>query len=770
MKISLYHIAIILMGLFLIGCAGTKRLPEGKKLYTGSKLSFETKSIRDYKKIKKSLKELIEPRPNTSVLGLRPRLWIYNRVGEVKKDKGFKHWLKYEIGQPPVTMDQVNVDYLTGQLEYRLVNKGFFNGNVSSSVKIEKKKASVVYQVDPGGAYLVGKVVYPDSSNLLNRIIAFQKKKSRIRKGHRFDLDELISERKRLEKVVQDSGYYHMSHRMLVFDADSTTGDHEVDLFLRKKENIPPRAMDRYKISKIQILPGYTRELDTLGSPISIDSIEYYLNTHEIRARPVANAIKLRTGNYYSKEDEEITLNRLSGMGVFRYINLNYEEDTVRRYLRARINLVPYKRKSIRFQLDAVSKSNNFVGPFFTFSFMNRNFLGGGERLQISLNSGFEAQINPNQGGPVNSYELGLHTSLTVPRLIIPFHVNEADSKYDFETEYNIGLRSQKRVGYFNLMSLDLSMGYHWNKKVIHRYEFLPVNVNFFKLTNTTEKFRNLLENSQFLQNTFQEQFILGGRFSYYYNSKALNDQFHDANNFYFNGNLNTSGNIVNWLQQAFTKSPEGKDSQPLKIGGLTYAQFAKVDFDFRYYRRLDSRNRLATRIIAGLGYPYGNSNNLPYSHQFSVGGSSSIRAFRPRSVGPGEYVVPDSVAQNNVYIDQTADIKLEWNLEYRFDIYKNLKGAVFLDAGNIWSLKIDEERPGAQFRFNRFYKEIAMGGGIGIRYDVKVLILRLDVATPIRIPYGPESDRWVINKVAIDKKSWRQQNLIFNIAIGYPF
>lgn len=770
MRFLLFHIVIIIMALLVAGCAGTRRLPEGKTLYTGVDLSFESKSIRDYKKIRKSLKELIEPKPNTSILGLRPRLWIYNQIGEVKKDKGFKHWLKYNIGQPPVTLDQVNVTYLTGQLEYRLVNKGFFNGNVSSNVKIKDRKASVVYQIDPGRAYRVGKVIYPDSSSQLNRTLAYQKKKSRVRKGHRFDLDELIAERKRLEKVVQDSGYYHLSHRMLVFDADSTAGDHQVNLFLRKKENIPSRALDRYKISEIQILPGYSREIDTLGQPVRIDSMEYYLNTREIRARPVGNAVKLRVGNYYSKEDEQITLNRLSGMGVFRYINLNYEEDSTRRFLHARINLVPYKKKSIRFQLDAVSKSNNFVGPFFTLSFMNRNFLGGGERFQVSINTGFEAQINPNQGGPVNSYELGLHASLTVPRLIIPFHVNEADSKYDFETEYNTGLRSQKRVGFFNLMSLDLSMGYHWNKKVIHRYEFLPVNVSFFKLTNTTADFRNLLENSQFLRNAFQEQFILGGRFSYHYNSKTLDDQFHDTNNFYFNGNLNASGNIVNWIQEAFTKSPEGTNSQPLKIGGLTYAQFAKLDFDFRYYRRLDSRNRLATRFIAGLGYPYGNSNSLPYSFQFAVGGSSSIRAFRPRSLGPGEYVVPDSVLQNNVYIDQTADIKLEWNLEYRFDIYRNLKGAVFLDAGNIWSLQVDEERPGAEFRFDRFYKQIALGGGIGIRYDVKVLILRLDLATPIRIPYGPESDRWVINKVAIDKKSWRQKNLIFNIAIGYPF
>ncbi len=770
MKWSYHYISLMILAVLFFSCTGTKRLPDDKRLYTGAKIEFEDKSIEDYNKVKNSLKGLLVPEPNAAIFGQRPRLWIYNLMGEVKKEKGIKHWLKNKIGEPPVYFEDVKPETISEQLNYRLVNKGYFNGDVSSRLKEKKKKISVIYQIRPGEVSVIRNLVYPDSTNRLNKIIAFQKPYSLVKPGHRFDLEVMENERQRLEKVVQDSGYYFFYNRLLTFDADTTVGDHEVDLILRKKDGLPPMALKRHKISEIEILSGYSSRVKTDRDPVLIDSMQYYLDPEEIRARPVVNAIKFKVGRYYSREDENVTLNRLAGMGVFRYININFDEDTVNRYLRARINLAPYKRKSIRAQLNAVSKSNNFVGPFLTLSFLNRNFLGGAEQFRVSLNSGIETQINALQQQPLNSYEIGLNTSLVVPRFIVPFEVNEQESSFDLETRFMVGGRSQKRVGFFNLLSLDLRTGYHANRRLIHRYELYPVNINFLKLINTSPEFEERLENSRLLRNAYQEQFIMGGRYSFYYNSRHVEKQFTDLNNSYFNVNLNTSGNLIRLTQQ--TLHNVGKEGVPAvyKIGELPYAQFVKVDFDYRYYRRIDIRNRLATRLIIGAGYAYGNSESLPYTHQFAVGGTNSLRAFRPRSVGPGEYIIPDSVLQSNAFLDQTADIKLEMNIEYRFDLYKKLKGAVFVDAGNIWTIREDESRPGGRFHLNEFYKQIALGTGLGIRYDLDFLILRLDVATPLRIPYGPEDERWVIDEIAIDKKSWRQQRLIWNVAIGYPF
>jgi len=205
-----------------------------------------------------------------------------------------------------------------------------------------------------------------------------------------------------------------------------------------------------------------------------------------------------------------------------------------------------------------------------------------------------------------------------------------------------------------------------------------------------------------------------------------------------------------------------------LEIFGSPYSQFVKGDIDFRYYWQMDKHNKIATRIVMGAGYAFGNSTILPYIKQFSVGGSNSLRAFQARSVGPGTYYVREDYPTGTLFIDQRSDLKLEGNLEYRFDIYKILKGALFMDAGNIWSIRYEEERPGGQFKADTFLSELAVGTGAGIRVDFSFFVFRLDVAFPIRKPW--EDQRWVIDQIDFGSRDWRRQNLIFNIAFGYPF
>jgi outer membrane protein assembly factor BamA len=318
-------------------------------------------------------------------------------------------------------------------------------------------------------------------------------------------------------------------------------------------------------------------------------------------------------------------------------------------------------------------------------------------------------------------------------------------------------------------MGFHLMLGYAWNNKLIRRFEFIPFSANFFKVTDSSEEFRDLLSSNSQLKNTYQDQVIMGRRFSFYYNSRSRDYLSNKTNDFYLNLNINTAGNLVHLFRNIFTEGTY-ENGQNNEFLGAPYAQFSKIDIDLRYYLRLNSKNRLAFRFIGGTGIAYGNASNLPYTHQFAAGGSSSIRAFPSRSLGPGEYNVPDSLLEFSTFFDQTADIKLQLNLEYRFNILGKLNGAVFVDAGNIWTIRSEISRPGGRFYANSFFKQIAMGGGFGLRYDLDFLILRLDIATPIRLPNGPEDERWIIRDFSMNQPTWPREKLLFNIALGYPF
>jgi outer membrane protein assembly factor BamA len=296
------------------------------------------------------------------------------------------------------------------------------------------------------------------------------------------------------------------------------------------------------------------------------------------------------------------------------------------------------------------------------------------------------------------------------------------------------------------------------------------------RLGNTSTEFRDLISGNEFLARSLENQFIMGARYSYTLNTQVneerkkefTEDEF-QRNHFYLNAKLETAGNLVHLLRGGQFKNEDSGDS--LQIFGSSYAQFVRAELDFRYYRQLDEKNQIASRVTGGTGYAYGNSITMPYIRQFSTGGSNSIRAFPARSIGPGTYDVQNSESDNSIlFLDQRADIKLEGSVEYRYDITKLIKTAVFIDAGNIWLWGSDTARIGSQFNRKTFLKELAVGTGAGLRFDFNFFVLRFDLAFPVRKPYLPTGQRWVWNEVAPGNKAWRRENLILNIAIGYPF
>jgi outer membrane protein assembly factor BamA len=454
-------------------------------------------------------------------------------------------------------------------------------------------------------------------------------------------------------------------------------------------------------------------------------------------------------------------------LGVFKFVNIRLidaDSSGISR-LDPHIYLTPLPIKNIRFELQGVSKSNNLAGPVFNSSFRNRNLFGGAELFTLSGEVGFEMPVGGGQSG-TNSYEIGTRGELYLPKFLTPFRLENVSSLFVPKTRIVLGLSLLNRLQYYQLLSVDASFGYNWKESISKEHNFSLLSITLANLTNATQKFNDLLNTNPLLKKSFEQQFIIGQNYSFTYNDQLEKEH---KNHIYFKGSIDLSGNLLQLVQSLFIQHKATPDT-PYEIFGTAYSEYYKFDIDLRhYFNTIDQRASLATRLIAGIGVAYGNSAMLPYVKQFYIGGSNSVRAFGARALGPGSYRIPDSVASKS-FFDQAGDIKLEANTEYRFPIISILKGALFVDAGNIWLLREDPRRPGGKFSGKTFLDEIAVGTGFGLRLDLSFFILRFDLAFPLRVPYLPQGERWVIKKIDFGDPSWRKNNLALNIAIGYPY
>lgn len=753
----------------LCACTGAKFLNEGQKYYDGASVKFESQtSVPDKGKIKPEMEDMLVPQPNTKLLGSRPKVWFYNIAGD--SVKGIRKWIKTSLGEKPVYFSDVDISRNVSLLENKLSNEGFFRSWVDYDVKEGKLSNTITYKAHVGQPYRYDSIYFPPGESTLSRAIRGLRDESVLAEDQRYDLDQLKEERLRVEKSLKDQGYFYFDDQHLLFRADTTVGEREIDLYMTLKEDVPPKAKRFYRIGQVNVFPNYEFEegkSQEVPDTTVVGYTRYIHSTDAFRPEIVVSHVRIREGDIYTKEAELVTLNRLTQLDVFKFVNVDFTEVSDHE-LKADVFLTPFKKKSLRLELQAVSKSNNFVGPNFIASFRNRNFLRGAELFEFNLTAGYEFQVGGKQQQTeaeqpsLNSYILGAEGILTVPRFITPFNIGNKSSRFVPQTKFRLGYRLLQRVDFFRLNSFEVDYGFSWRETLTRRHELYPATIKFIQLGNVSDAFQEIMDANPLLGRSYEEQFILGSVYSFYYNSQGKPERETRTHNFYFNGNIDLSGNVVHLLQSG-VRSEENTDDEPYTLAGSPYSQFAKADIDFRHYWRFNRSSKLASRFITGMGYAYGNSVVLPYTKQFSIGGSSSIRAFRPRSIGPGTFEAPDTLR----FIDQTADIKLEGNVEYRFDIVGSFKGAVFVDAGNVWTIKEDENRPGSKFSSSDFYKQIAVGTGFGIRFDVDFFVIRFDLAFPLKVPADP---KWKFSEVAIQDREWRQQNLILNIAIGYPF
>jgi len=471
-----------------------------------------------------------------------------------------------------------------------------------------------------------------------------------------------------------------------------------------------------------------------------------------VRPKVLLKSVFLKKGELYTRKNHDRTLNGLMSLGNYKFVRIKFEDfeqkDSVT--LNATILMTPFPKYTFSAEIDAVSKSNGYAGPRLQLSLQSRNSFRYAELIKFNLTGSYEAQLGQ---ADLFSYAYAPQLELSVPGLLLPFKIPGFRNANAFKTTFSLSYNYLKRVNYFDMRTFQIKTGYQWKPAKSQSMELNPIQVSYTSLANQSNMFSALLLANPFLQKSYEEQFIAGGSFTFTYDDQpgSMRKMQH-----YLRLTAETAGNLFSLLN--------GKSTTIL---GSTYAQFSKLSIDGRAYYTFADKNKLAFRLFAGAGVPYGNSSVMPYSKQFFSGGPNSVRAFPINSLGPGTYHQNDSTES---FLQLGGDIKLEANAEYRFTIYKFLKGAFFLDAGNCWLIKSNDALSIQPFSFSTFMDELAVGAGFGLRMDVSFFILRFDLASPLRKPWLTTANKWVMNQTDLLSATWRRENLILNVAIGYPF
>ncbi len=764
----------ILATLLIVSCSTTRYVPEGDKLYTGiKKVEFtDAKENATGSVGKTALEEAryaLDYAPNGSIAGsstlraLPIGLWWYNALRDSQSPIG--KWFFDKLAQEPVLLSKVNPDLLADVASNVLKYYGYFNNNVEAEIipsKKNPKKAKVSYTATLGAPCYYDSIEYCNFSHNADSLIHSTWEKRIIRPGQQFNAAAMEEERTRISNLLRNNGYYYFQPNFITFLADTINRQGYANIRIQPTKDMPQQANDIRRIGNITIRvrnnetgSGIQRQkADTLKRR-NITYI-YYGKREPVRIGPLLRNIQIRNGELYSQDKQQNAVNKLSQMNIFNNFRLNLIPREGTDLLDLDITTQLDKPYDFTFELNVTSKSNNQIGPGSKISLARRNVFRGGETLKLTLSGSYEWQTDDKVQGKaavVNSWELGADLSLNFPRLYFPL-LHRRYMRLPANTSFRLFADAMNRSGFFRMIQAGGDATYKIQSHSTTTHTVIPFRLTYDMLLSTTEKFDKIVESNKAIRNSFRDQFIPAMQYSYTYD----NTNTRHRNKSKLDLSITSAGNITSLLFAAFGKPFNQKNKN---LFGNPYAQFIKATTELRQLWKIDNNQYIATRIMAGAIHSYGNSEYAPYSEQFYIGGTNSLRAFTVRSVGPGSYR-PDNV-NSYTYLDETGTLKLEMNIEYRFRIVSDLHGALFVDAGNIWLLKEDKERPGGEFRFNTFGKQIALNTGVGARYDLGILVLRVDFGLGLHAPYKTKRSGYFNLNPLKDGFAW-------HFAIGYPF
>ena len=769
MKIRNYNILLVLL-LLLMGtaCSTTRNLPEGEVLYTGIKdihINRNDQSPMGEKALAE-VEAAISIAPNNSFFGSAKKripfpfgLWIYNSFK--RYEKGLGKWIFKKLAAEPVLLSTVNPDTRVKVASNLLHDYGYFNGNVTYQVDSTKNPRAIklTYHVNMGQPYYLDSIRYQGFSPRADSMIQATYKERIIKPGDHFDVTKLNEERQRLVDLFRNNGYYYYRSDFITFLADTLIRPGYVNLKIVQKQNIPEDGLRTYYIGNTKInLIGYNGEQPEDSLNFHNFTIHYAGKRPGIRYGVLRRRFLYRSGETYSQVRQNYTQQALSRLGVFKFNDFKYTPrpgtDTLDIDVNAMFDL-PYDSE---LELNVTTKSTKQTGPGAKFNLSKKNFKRMGASLSLELSGSYEWQTSSTVDGEssvMNSYELGAALSLNFPRLILPWVRNRVDPfRFPSETNFKIYAEQLNRARYFKMLSFGGTVSYSFQPKRSIKHTVTPLHLAFNTLQNRTARFDSIANANPMLFHSLDDQFIPSLTYTVTYDNSYRKKK----NQIWWENSLTSAGNVTSMIYAAFGQKFSTKDK---KLLGTPFAQFLKYSSEVRFLHHISEKQQIAARLMGGVIWAYGNKTIAPYSEQFYVGGANSIRAFTVRSIGPGGYHPKDSKYS---YLDQTGTFRFEANVEYRFRIFKSIWGATFLDAGNVWLLRKDEARPDSQLRLKTFPKQIALGTGVGVRYDMDILVFRLDFGIPLHLPYDTERSGYYNVTGSFMK------NLGIHFAIGYPF
>lgn len=796
---------LLLVGLIVLGsgCNTTKHLKEGQYLLRSNSLKLKSDRTTTNKgELTDQLTSLVIQKPNKRILGVVPfKLWLYNMRYKQYSEDADNYQVQSKTVEPPVVYDSNLVRRTVLNMKSFLFNRGYFYARIDDTTRFKDRKAYVTYKVETGLSYLINKVHYDVDDSEVKRVVTEVMNETVLRTGQPFSMTLLDAERSRLTNTMRNNGFYKFSNENITFQLDTLNKEYFRDIdnpfesainiiTLQKKERKPtldvkiiirndddPTTYLRYAINSVVVFPDFVDRKDIRDSTMvekTFNNIRFRYHNYYIKERVLYKNIYLEPGTYYSQRNYDKTITQLNDLGLFQYVRITLLEDTSKkdsRSLRCFIVLNPAKKYDFNTNFEVSSGSTYAMGSAVGAGVRNRNLWRGGNQLSVNLTGGIETGYEDGRGDNflgnfyLLSKNIGVNSSLSFPKFIAPVGPRVQMKKNLPRTIVGFGMSLLDRVNYFTLTNTTANFTYNWKETQTKAWEVTPAFINILTLPRKSDSFQRRLDTNQFLRNSYRENFIEGEMVAFTFSNQA---QKRGRDYSYLRLALEEAGGLLSGVNGIGRLLKDDLN--------FTYAQYLKLDFDARHYF-VRPRAKLAFRFYGGVGVPYDKSTALPYIKQYFVGGAYSIRGWRVRSLGPGSYYNPN-VAGSFSFIDRTGDIKLEMNGEYRFEMVKllsgtiKLNGALFVDAGNIWLANPDPKNyPGGDFALNKLGRDVAMSTGAGARLDFGDFItFRVDAAFPVKKPYEPENGGWVLDKIKFNNSDWRSDNLILNIAIGYPF
>ena len=767
-RILRLYIYLTLIAL-LSSCSANRFIPENQYLLD------EVNILSDTKEVNPSLfTSYVRQNPNAKWFNLvKVPMHIYCLSGQ-DSTSSFNRFLK-KLGDKPVIYDPFVTVKSQMEIEKAVKNMGYMRAKVHLNTEIEKNKLKVNYLIEAGQPYTVQHIAYNIDDMLINDYIEKDSANSYLYEGMPFDVTILDNERNRITKLLQNNGYYKFNKDFLVYQADTVRNTFQVNLTMKllpfqlRKEDVPTKHK-QYTIRNINFLTEDNLFLQ--GNSLSeYDSIHhkglhiYYKDNLYLRPNILANFNYIQPQKLYREQDVQNTYTSMGRLRALKYTNINFNEVTLNdsTQLDANILMTKGKNQSLSFEIEGTNSAGD-LGAAASMTFQHRNVFKGSETFTMKVRGAYEAITGLQEGYENDDYkEYGIEASLNFPEFKFPFLSSDFKRKIRATSEVGMNFNSQIRPEFTRTLA-SASWSYKWvdNKRSQHRFDLLNINYIYvpWKSDNFKAYLENLTDRNSILIKSYEDQLIVRMGYSYIYNSaNNLTRTSNKRNSYSIRINLEEAGNLLYAASKTIHTTP--KEDKGYVIANIPFAQYVKGDFDYAHNWNIDKRNSFVFHIGMGIAYPYGNSQVLPFEKRYFSGGPNSVRGWSVRSLGPGSYKGTDG---NMNYINHTGDIKLDMNIEYRTHLFWKFNGAAFIDAGNVWNIREYEGQEEGTFRFNRFYKQLAVAYGLGIRFDLDYLIIRFDGGMKAINPMQTGKYQYPFIRPNFNR------DFAFHFAVGYPF